>query len=112
MSTIQTTFACICCIDHRNHRNSMLNHHRVGAKAKKMKKRRKVCSRRDDDEFGEGKNIDMMEETKTEAATMMTVAMMMTTTMTRVNDHKPYFVAFAETKILPVPETRVPVTAT
>jgi hypothetical protein len=50
MSTIQTTFAGICCIDHRNHRNSMLNHHRVGAKAKKMKKRRKVCSRRDDDD--------------------------------------------------------------
>ena len=41
MSTIQTTFSGICCIDHRNHRNSMLNHHRVGAKAKKMKKRRK-----------------------------------------------------------------------
>lgn len=112
MSTIQTTFSGICCIDHRNHRNSMLNHHRVGAKAKKMKKRRKVCSRRDDDDFGEGKNIDMMEETKSEAAAMMAVAMMMTTTMTMVNDHNPFFVAFVETKFLPIPETSVPLTST
>lgn len=112
MSTIQTTFSGICCIDHRNHHNSMLNHHRVGAKAKKMKKRRKVCSRRDDDDFGEGKNIDMMEETKSEAAAMMAVAMMMTTMMTMVNDHNPFFVAFAETKFLPIPETSVPLTST
>ena len=112
MSTIQTTFSGICCIDHRNHHNSMLNHHRVGAKAKKMKKRRKVCSRRDDDDFGEGKNIDMMEETKSEAAAMMAVAMMMTTMMTMVNDHNPFFVAFAETKFLPIPETSVPSTTT
>jgi hypothetical protein len=111
MSTIQTTFSGICCIDHRNHHNSMLNHHRVGAKAKKMKKRRKVCSSRDDDDFGEGKNIDMMEETKSEAAAMMAVAMMMMTTMTMVNDHNPFFVAFAETKFLPIPETSVPATA-
>jgi len=90
----------------------MLNHHRVGAKAKKMKKRRKVCSRRDDDDFGEGKNIDMMEETKSEAAAMMAVAMMMTTMMTMVNDHNPFFVAFAETKFLPIPETSVPSTTT
>ena len=111
MSTIQTTFAGICCIDHRNHHNSLLNHHRVGAKVKRMKKRRKVCSRRDDDDFG-GKNIDMMEETKSEAAAMMAVAMMMTTMMTMVIDHNPFFVAFAETKFLPIPETSVPSTTT
>ena len=112
MSTIQTTFAGICCIDHRNHHNSLLNHHRVGAKAKKMKKRRKVCSRRDDDDFGEGKNIDMMEESKSEAAAMMAVATMITTMLTMVNDHNPFFVAFAETKFLPIPETSVPSTTT
>ena len=112
MSTIQTTFSGICCIDHRNHHNSMLNHHRVGAKAKKMKKRRKVCSRRDDDDFGEGKNIDMMEESKSEAAAMMAVATMITTMLTMVNDHNPFFVAFAETKFLPIPETSVPSTTT
>ena len=39
MSTIQRTFAGTCCIDHhRNHRNASLNHHRAGAKAKRMKK--------------------------------------------------------------------------
>ena len=112
MSTIQTTFSGICCIDPRNQHNSMLNHHRVGAKVKRMKKRRKVCSRRDDDDFGEGKNIDMMEETKSEAAAMMAVAMMMTTMLTMVNDHNPIFVAFAETKFLPIPETSVPLTST
>ena len=109
MSTIQTTFAGICCIDHRNHHNTLLNHHRAGAKAKRMKK---VCSRRDDDDFG-GKNIDMMEESKSEAAAMMAVAtMMMTTMLTMVNDHNPIFVAFAETKFLPIPETSVPLTST
>lgn len=112
MSTIQTTFSGICCIDHRNHHNSMLNHHRVGAKVKRMKKRRKVCSRRDDDDFGEGKNIDMMEESKSEAAAMMAVATMITTMLTMVNDHNPFFVAFAETKFLPIPETSVPSTTT
>ena len=113
MSTIQRTFAGTCCIDHhRNHRNASLNHHRAGAKAKRMKK---VCSRRDDDDddFGEGKNIDMMEESKSEAAAMMAVAtMMMTTMLTIVNDHNPIFVAFAETKFLPIPETSVPLTST
>ena len=112
MSTIQTTFAGVRCIDHRKHHHSMLNHHRVGAglaKVKKMKKRRKVCSRRDD--FG-GKNIDMMEESKSEAAAMMAVAAMMMTTITMVNDHNPFFVAFAETKFLPIPETSVPSTST
>ena len=77
-----------------------------------MKKRRKVCSRRDDDDFGEGKNIDMMEETKSEAAAMMAVATMITTMLTMVNDHNPIFVAFAETKFLPIPETSVPLTTT
>ena len=115
MSTTATTFTGARCIDHRNHHHhhhSMLNHHhRVGAKVKKMKKRRRVFSRRVDDDFG-GKNREVMEESKSEAAAIMAVAAMMTTMLTMVNDHNPIFVAFAETKFVPIPETSVPLTST
>jgi len=110
MSTTVTTFAGVRCTDHHNHHHSLINHHRAGAKVKKMKKRRRVFSRRVDDDFG-GKNIEM-EESKSEAAAMMAVTAMITTMLTMVNDHNPIFVAFAETKFLPIPETSVPLTST
>ena len=53
-----------------------------------------------------------MEESKSEAAAIMAVAAMMTTMLTMVNDHNPIFVAFAETKFLPIPKTSVPLTST